>query len=62
MQYVTVHDAIHILLNSYSEISMKDENREGKNGEKEEIELTIIDEFVTMPEEIKKFGSVKANK
>lgn len=62
MQYVTVNDAIHILLDSYLEISMKDQNREVKNGEKEEIELTIIDEFVTMPEEIKNFGSAKANK
>ena len=61
-QYVTVHDAIHILLDSYLEISMKDQNREVKHGEKEEIELTIIDEFVTMPEEIKNFGSAKANK
>ena len=53
---------IHILFDSYLEISIKRCERARGGGEEEGIELVKIDDFVTIQVQMERFGPVNTNK
>ena len=61
-QRVAESNAVHIIFDSYKELSIKDSERIRRVGDKDEIELAIITDSVPIPKQMEKFWSSGANK